>query len=244
MPGGSPLAGEWTLDPAVDFLNHGSFGACPRAVLETQRRCAPSIEAEPVRFLARELEPLLDAARAEPWRRFVGADAGRPGLRAQRHHRGQHGAPLARARAGRRAAHHRPRLQRLHERARLRRRRAPARGWWWRRSPSRCAIAGRGDGARCSPRVARAHAARPARSRHQPDRAGAAAGAARRRRSPSAASTRWSTAPTRPACCRSTSPRSAPPTTPATATSGSARPRAPRSCGSRDDRQDGAAPAG
>ncbi|MGH7263575.1 MAG: aminotransferase class V-fold PLP-dependent enzyme [Candidatus Rokuibacteriota bacterium] len=60
---GSAWAPLWSLDPAVTFLNHGAFGACPRAVLEAQGRIRARLEAEPVRFLTRELEGLLDAAR-------------------------------------------------------------------------------------------------------------------------------------------------------------------------------------
>ncbi len=55
----------WHLDPEVSFLNHGSFGACPTPVLEAQRAWRDRLEAEPVRFFDRELEPLLDAVRAE-----------------------------------------------------------------------------------------------------------------------------------------------------------------------------------
>ena len=62
----------WPLDPSVTFLNHGSFGACPRAVLEEQSRLRDRLEAEPVRFLNRDLEGLLDAARAALGS-FVGA---------------------------------------------------------------------------------------------------------------------------------------------------------------------------
>ncbi len=60
----APLAAAWALDPAVVFLNHGSFGACPRAVLEAQAVLRAELEANPVAFLERALEPRLEAARA------------------------------------------------------------------------------------------------------------------------------------------------------------------------------------
>ena len=47
----SELAGQWALDPAIAFLNHGSFGACPRAVLDAQDRYRDRMEAQPVQFL-------------------------------------------------------------------------------------------------------------------------------------------------------------------------------------------------
>ena len=64
----------WSLDPEITFLNHGSFGACPLAILEAQRKYRDQLEREPVRFFVRELEPMLDQAR-EALSRFVGADA-------------------------------------------------------------------------------------------------------------------------------------------------------------------------
>jgi isopenicillin-N epimerase len=56
-------ASLWTLDPGVTFLNHGSFGACPRPVLEEQARLRGLMEREPVTFLYREFEGRWDAAR-------------------------------------------------------------------------------------------------------------------------------------------------------------------------------------
>ena len=71
MPG--PHAQHWSLSPEVVFLNHGSFGACPRVVLDAQTELRARMESEPVRFLQRELEPLVDSAR-EQLAAFVGAD--------------------------------------------------------------------------------------------------------------------------------------------------------------------------
>jgi isopenicillin-N epimerase len=66
---------HWLLDPAVVFLNHGAFGACPRRVLEFQSEWRARMERQPLQFLVRELETHLDAAR-ETVVQFVGADAG------------------------------------------------------------------------------------------------------------------------------------------------------------------------
>lgn len=63
----------WPLDPAVVFLNHGSFGSCPLEILEAQNRFRMRLERRPVHFLVRELEPMLDEARAA-LAQFVGAD--------------------------------------------------------------------------------------------------------------------------------------------------------------------------
>lgn len=64
---------HWTLDPQITFLNHGSFGATPRVVLDKQNEYRAQLEREPVRFFVRELEPMLDAARNE-LATFLGAD--------------------------------------------------------------------------------------------------------------------------------------------------------------------------
>lgn len=73
----SPEPGRWShlwgLDPAVVFLNHGSFGACPKAVLAHQSALREELEREPVDFLWRSLPRRLAGAR-EALGRFVGAD--------------------------------------------------------------------------------------------------------------------------------------------------------------------------
>lgn len=64
MPDAAALRREFLLDPEVTFLNHGSFGACPRPVFERYQAWQRELEAEPVRFIAHRLTGLLAEARA------------------------------------------------------------------------------------------------------------------------------------------------------------------------------------
>ena len=73
-PAPSPFAAHWDLDPEVTFLNHGSFGACPRVVMQLQQELRQRMEREPVLFVHREMEALLDQARGE-LAQFVGCDS-------------------------------------------------------------------------------------------------------------------------------------------------------------------------
>jgi isopenicillin-N epimerase len=68
----SKLRRKWALAPGVVFLNHGSFGACPKAVLQLQTALRLQMEAEPVQFLWRRYEERLEPARAA-LAQFVGA---------------------------------------------------------------------------------------------------------------------------------------------------------------------------
>lgn len=54
MTFGTAIRSQWLLDKDITFLNHGSFGACPKKVLEVQRGFQEQMEHEPVRFMKRE----------------------------------------------------------------------------------------------------------------------------------------------------------------------------------------------
>src|SRR5215470_3877473 len=72
--GVSKLRRHWVLAPDFVFLNHGSFGACPREVLRLQEELRSQMEAAPVQFLWRRYEERLEPSRTA-LARFVGARA-------------------------------------------------------------------------------------------------------------------------------------------------------------------------
>jgi isopenicillin-N epimerase len=59
-----PSKADYLLDPDIHFLNHGSFGACPRPVFETYQRWQAELERQPVEFLGRRATDLLAESRA------------------------------------------------------------------------------------------------------------------------------------------------------------------------------------
>ncbi len=70
----SPAGREYLLRPGIAFLNHGSFGSCPRPVFETYQQWQRELAAQPVEFLGRRLTGLLAEARKR-LARYVGTQA-------------------------------------------------------------------------------------------------------------------------------------------------------------------------
>ncbi len=58
------MRSSFLLDPDIHFLNHGSFGACPRPVFEEYQRWQAELERQPVAFLGRRVNDLLAESRA------------------------------------------------------------------------------------------------------------------------------------------------------------------------------------
>ncbi|MCC7370055.1 MAG: aminotransferase class V-fold PLP-dependent enzyme [Chloroflexi bacterium] len=68
------LRGQFLLRPDVTFLNHGSFGACPRSVFERYQAWQLELEQQPVEFIGRRATALMAEARAA-LAAYLGADA-------------------------------------------------------------------------------------------------------------------------------------------------------------------------
>jgi isopenicillin-N epimerase len=59
---GTAARALWSLRPDASFLNHGSYGACPRAVLQTQQKLRDEMESHPDAFMARMAPDAKDSA--------------------------------------------------------------------------------------------------------------------------------------------------------------------------------------
>jgi isopenicillin-N epimerase len=81
---GREMRRQWYLDPNVTYLNHGTVGAPPKAVIAEQFRVIEEIERNPARFMLRELndplgrteEPVRLRRAADLVAPFVGIEPG------------------------------------------------------------------------------------------------------------------------------------------------------------------------
>lgn len=64
---------HFLLDPNITFLNHGSFGSCPKPIFEEFQRFQLELESEPVDFIQRRQPKYLKTAR-ESLAKFVGCN--------------------------------------------------------------------------------------------------------------------------------------------------------------------------
>ena len=63
MASNTHLRHQFLLDPEVTYLNHGSFGACPRPVFEVYQDWQRRMERQPTEFLWRRVEEYLTPSR-------------------------------------------------------------------------------------------------------------------------------------------------------------------------------------
>jgi isopenicillin-N epimerase len=57
------MKSQFLLDPTITFLNHGSFGACPKPIFEEYQRLQLELETEPVLFIQKKAAGYLKTAR-------------------------------------------------------------------------------------------------------------------------------------------------------------------------------------
>lgn len=73
LPPYSSLAENWALDASIVYLNHGSFGATPKRVLEKQAAIQKLCEYEAIDFFVEKLQGLVDESK-QYLAEFVGTD--------------------------------------------------------------------------------------------------------------------------------------------------------------------------
>lgn len=67
------MKSEFLLDPEVIYLNHGSFGACPKPIFEKYQYWQRELEREPVQFILKKGPEQLKKAKAAVGR-FINCD--------------------------------------------------------------------------------------------------------------------------------------------------------------------------
>ena len=64
---------QFLLDKSITFLNHGSFGACPKPIFEEYQRFQLELETDPVYFIQKKLPVYLKEAK-KPLAKFIGCN--------------------------------------------------------------------------------------------------------------------------------------------------------------------------
>lgn len=68
------MKSQFLLDPTITFLNHGSFGACPKPIFEEYQRFQQELENEPVWFIQKKSAKYLKIAK-EKLAKYIGCNA-------------------------------------------------------------------------------------------------------------------------------------------------------------------------
>lgn len=68
------MKSQFLLDPNITFLNHGSFGACPKPIFEEYQRLQLELENEPVYFILKKQAEYLKIAK-ERLAKYIGCNA-------------------------------------------------------------------------------------------------------------------------------------------------------------------------
>lgn len=68
------MKSQFLLDKSITFLNHGSFGACPKPIFSALQRFQLELETEPVQFIQKKQIGYLRTAR-ESLAKYIGCEA-------------------------------------------------------------------------------------------------------------------------------------------------------------------------
>jgi isopenicillin-N epimerase len=68
------MKSQFLLDPEITFLNHGSFGACPKPIFEEYQRFQLELENEPVYFIQKKMAGYLKTAK-DALAKYIGCEA-------------------------------------------------------------------------------------------------------------------------------------------------------------------------